>query len=62
MFTLHGHYGPLTTVSLGKALEGNNSSSVGIAVEFGGVGSVIASGAQDGSLCVWDLLTGTCVY
>ncbi|KAB7498556.1 Sterol regulatory element-binding protein cleavage-activating protein, partial [Armadillidium nasatum] len=62
LFTLHGHYGPITSVALGDTLGSEDPSSVGITVDFGGVGVVIASGAQDGSLCVWDFQTGACIY
>ena len=61
LFTLHGHCGPITTALLAPAFE-ENSIVGGVAVDLRSIGAIIASGAQDGSLCVWDLQTGACVY
>lgn len=44
VYTLHGHYGPITSLFI------DHSSSTG------------GSGSQDGLLCVWDLVTGACMY
>lgn len=45
---MHGHYGPITSVFIDHIQSGT-----------GGTGG---SGSQDGLLCVWDLITGACVY
>lgn len=44
-FTLHGHYGPITSVFIDHFQSGTGGS-----------------GSQDGLLCVWDLITGACMY
>ncbi|ODM95859.1 Sterol regulatory element-binding protein cleavage-activating protein [Orchesella cincta] len=45
LYTLHGHYGPITCLFIDK---------------FSPMTS--GSGSQDGMLCVWDLITGMCMY
>lgn len=45
VFTLHGHYGPITSIFIDQY-----QSCTG------------GSGSQDGLLCVWDLVTGACMY
>lgn len=45
VFTLHGHYGPITSIFIDQY-----QSCTG------------GSGSQDGLLCVWDLITGACMY
>ena len=61
LFTLHGHCGPITSVFVnGGSLEALGSE-VEVAVDLG-VGAIIGSGSQDGMLCVWDVVTGACVY
>lgn len=45
MFTLHGHYGPITSIFIDHSQSGTGGS-----------------GSQDGLLCVWDLITGACMY
>lgn len=45
VFTLHGHYGPITSVFIDHFQCGTGGS-----------------GSQDGLLCVWDLITGACMY
>lgn len=45
MFTLHGHYGPITSIFIDHFQCGTGGS-----------------GSQDGLLCVWDLITGACMY
>lgn len=45
VFTLHGHYGPITSIFID-----HYQSCTG------------GSGSQDGLLCVWDLITGACMY
>lgn len=45
VFTLHGHYGPITSIFID-----HYQSCTG------------GSGSQDGLLCVWDLVTGACMY
>lgn len=45
VFTLHGHYGPITS----NFIDYYQSCTGG-------------SGSQDGLLCVWDLVTGACMY
>ena len=70
IFTLHGHLGPVTTATLGGPTVGGGEGATGHAVLNMGShkdqasleGAIIASGAQDGSLCVWDVATGACVY
>ncbi len=46
VFTLHGHCGPVTTAF----------------VDASAAPTVAGSGSQDGMICVWDLLTGACLY
>lgn len=45
IFTLHGHYGPITSTFIDQF-----QSCTG------------GSGSQDGLLCVWDFVTGACMY
>lgn len=45
VFTLHGHYGPITSIFIDHFQCGTGGS-----------------GSQDGLLCVWDLITGACMY
>ncbi|VVC36005.1 Hypothetical protein CINCED_3A010085 [Cinara cedri] len=45
LYTLHGHYGPITCLFIDQVNP-----------------RMAASGSQDGMLCVWDLITGTCMY
>lgn len=45
VFTLHGHYGPISSIFIDHFQCGTGGS-----------------GSQDGLLCVWDLITGACMY
>lgn len=45
VFTLHGHYGPITSIFIDHYQNCTGGS-----------------GSQDGLLCVWDLITGACMY
>ena len=67
IFTLHGHMGPITTAIIGGPVggaqqEGDTVVLMASTGEGNLEGAIIASGAQDGSLCVWDIVTGACVY
>lgn len=59
LFTLHGHCGPITSVFVDGSLGGVSGEDVTVDM---GVGAIIGSGSQDGMLCVWELVTGACVY
>lgn len=60
LFTLHGHCGPITSVFVDGSL-GVLGSDGDVTVDLG-VGAIIGSGSQDGMLCVWEVVTGACVY
>lgn len=60
LFTLHGHCGPITSVFMDGSL-GALASEGDVTVDLG-VGAIIGSGSQDGMLCVWEVVTGACVY
>ncbi|CAL4230746.1 unnamed protein product, partial [Meganyctiphanes norvegica] len=60
LFTLHGHCGPITSLFIDGSL-GVGTGSSDVTVDLG-MGSIIASGSQDGMLCVWEVVTGACVY
>ncbi|XP_045623274.1 sterol regulatory element-binding protein cleavage-activating protein [Procambarus clarkii] len=60
LFTLHGHCGPITSVFVDGSL-GALGSEGDVTVDLG-VGAIIGSGSQDGMLCVWEVVTGACVY
>jgi len=50
VFTLHGHCGPVTAAFI------DASAAAGIG------GGSAGSGSTDGMICLWDLLTGACLY
>ena len=47
IYTLHGHCGPITTAFIDRSASERAAAG---------------SGSQDGMLCLWDALTGACLY
>ncbi|RWS31217.1 hypothetical protein B4U80_00513 [Leptotrombidium deliense] len=54
LYTLHGHCGGITVVEVDKVAS--------FVVFRSSIPSSALSGCQVGQVCVWDLMTGTCVF
>ena len=63
VYTLHGHTGPITAIFIDRwQLKWEDLCNVYRILVFRHNTVTAGSASQDGMLCVWDLLTGACMY